>query len=93
MGWIGAYWLRFALNDTLGAQINPFDAYFRALPLIVGPWMFTCKCNEPAGLFLKFLTRVTVSIRQLSIKYSNHFSLIVVVEPGSDCISPGNCVN
>jgi len=42
IGWIGAYWLRFALNDTLGAQINPFDAYFRALPLIVGPWMFTC---------------------------------------------------
>ncbi len=42
IGWIGAYWLRYALNDTLGAQINPFDAYFRALPLIVGPWMFCC---------------------------------------------------
>jgi exopolysaccharide biosynthesis polyprenyl glycosylphosphotransferase len=42
IGWVGAYWLRFALNDTLGTQINPFDAYFRALPLIVGPWMFCC---------------------------------------------------
>jgi exopolysaccharide biosynthesis polyprenyl glycosylphosphotransferase len=42
IGWIGAYWLRFVLNDTLGAPINPFDTYFRALPLIVGPWMFSC---------------------------------------------------
>jgi exopolysaccharide biosynthesis polyprenyl glycosylphosphotransferase len=42
IGWIGAYWLRFGLNDTLDAQINPFDVYFRALPLIVGPWMFCC---------------------------------------------------
>jgi len=42
IGWIGAYWLRFALNDTVGAPINSFDGYFRALPLIVGPWMFSC---------------------------------------------------
>jgi len=42
IGWIGAYWLRFALNETLGAQINPFGTYFGALPLIVGPWMFSC---------------------------------------------------
>jgi exopolysaccharide biosynthesis polyprenyl glycosylphosphotransferase len=42
IGWVGAYWLRFALNDTLGAPINSFDGYFRALPLIVGPWMFCC---------------------------------------------------
>ncbi len=42
IGWIGAYWLRFALNDTLGAEINPFDVYFRALPLVIGPWMFSC---------------------------------------------------
>ncbi len=42
IGWVGAYWLRFALNDVLGERINPFDPYFRALPLIVGPWMFSC---------------------------------------------------
>ena len=42
IGWIGAYWLRFALNDTLGAEINPFDVYLRALPLVVGPWMLSC---------------------------------------------------
>ena len=42
IGWIGAYWLRFALNDTLGAPINSFDVYFRSLPLVVGPWMFSC---------------------------------------------------
>jgi len=42
IGWIGAYWLRFALNETLDAPINPFDVYFRAIPLIVGPWMFCC---------------------------------------------------
>ena len=42
IGWTGAYWLRFALNDTLGAPINAFDVYFRALPLVVGPWMFSC---------------------------------------------------
>jgi exopolysaccharide biosynthesis polyprenyl glycosylphosphotransferase len=42
IGWIGAYWLRFALNDTLDTQINPFGVYFSALPLVVGPWMFCC---------------------------------------------------
>jgi exopolysaccharide biosynthesis polyprenyl glycosylphosphotransferase len=40
--WIGANWLRFALNDTLNTQINPFGVYLHALPLIVGPWMFSC---------------------------------------------------
>jgi exopolysaccharide biosynthesis polyprenyl glycosylphosphotransferase len=42
IGWVGAYWLRFALNDTLDTQINPFGVYFSALPLVVGPWMFCC---------------------------------------------------
>jgi len=42
VGWIGAYWLRFALNHTLGAPINPFGVYLHALPLVVGPWMFSC---------------------------------------------------
>ncbi|MBW2543658.1 MAG: sugar transferase [Deltaproteobacteria bacterium] len=42
IGWIGAYWLRYALNEPLGSQINPFGGYFRALPLVVGPWMFCC---------------------------------------------------
>ena len=42
VGWIGAYWLRFALNDALGAPINSFDVYFRSLPLVVVPWMSCC---------------------------------------------------
>ena len=42
IGWLGAYWLRFALNDVLGAPINSFDVYLGALPLVVGPWMFSC---------------------------------------------------
>jgi exopolysaccharide biosynthesis polyprenyl glycosylphosphotransferase len=42
IGWIGAYWLRFGLNEALGTSINSFDVYFRALPLVVGPWMFSC---------------------------------------------------
>jgi len=42
IGWLGAYGLRFALNEPLGAEINPFATYFRALPLIVVPWMFSC---------------------------------------------------
>jgi FlaA1/EpsC-like NDP-sugar epimerase len=42
IGWIAAYWLRFALNDALGIQINSFDGYFHSLPLVVGPWIFSC---------------------------------------------------
>ncbi len=42
VGWLGAYWLRVALNDALGSAINPFDVYLRALPLVVGPWMLSC---------------------------------------------------
>ncbi|MBW2716325.1 MAG: hypothetical protein JRD03_09625 [Deltaproteobacteria bacterium] len=42
IGWLGAYGLRFALNEPLGAEIHPFATYFRALPLIVVPWMFSC---------------------------------------------------
>jgi exopolysaccharide biosynthesis polyprenyl glycosylphosphotransferase len=39
LAWIGAYWLRFALNDALGRPINPFDWYVRALPIVVVPWI------------------------------------------------------
>ena len=42
LGWLGAYWLRYALNDVLGVPINPFDWYLRALPIIVFPWVFSC---------------------------------------------------
>ena len=42
IGWLGAFWLRFALNDVLNSTINPFGVYLRALPLIVGPWMISC---------------------------------------------------
>jgi exopolysaccharide biosynthesis polyprenyl glycosylphosphotransferase len=41
-GWLGAYALRFALNDVLGKPINPFDWYVRALPVVVVPWIVTC---------------------------------------------------
>ena len=39
LGWVGAYWLRFALNDVLGKPINPFDWYLQALPMVVLPWI------------------------------------------------------
>ena len=42
LGWLGAYALRHALDDVLGTAINPRDVYIRSLPLVVGPWIFTC---------------------------------------------------
>jgi exopolysaccharide biosynthesis polyprenyl glycosylphosphotransferase len=42
LGWLGAYGLRFALNDVIGAPINPPHVYIQALPLIVAPWMLIC---------------------------------------------------
>jgi exopolysaccharide biosynthesis polyprenyl glycosylphosphotransferase len=42
LGWLGAYGIRFALNDVLGVPINPFRRYVEALPLVVGPWVATC---------------------------------------------------
>jgi exopolysaccharide biosynthesis polyprenyl glycosylphosphotransferase len=42
LGWLGAYGLRWALDGFFGRPINPFDWYVRALPLVVGPWIFTC---------------------------------------------------
>jgi len=42
LGWIGAYGLRYALNDAIGVPINPFGVYLSALPLIVFPWMLSC---------------------------------------------------
>ena len=42
LGWLGAYGLRFALNDVIGAPIHHFPVYVRALPLNVAPWMLTC---------------------------------------------------
>jgi len=42
LGWVGAWWLRHALDGALGTPINPFDAYGRALPLIVLPWLSCC---------------------------------------------------
>jgi exopolysaccharide biosynthesis polyprenyl glycosylphosphotransferase len=41
-GWIGAYWLRYSLNDVLGKPINPFEWYVSALPVVVFPWVFSC---------------------------------------------------
>ncbi len=41
-GWIGAYWFRYALNNFLGAPINPFSIYLHALPGIVGLWILMC---------------------------------------------------
>jgi len=42
IGWLGAYGLRFALNDVLATPINPFRRYVEALPLVVVPWVATC---------------------------------------------------
>jgi exopolysaccharide biosynthesis polyprenyl glycosylphosphotransferase len=42
LGWLGAYGIRFALNDVLGVPINPFRRYVEALPLVVLPWVATC---------------------------------------------------
>jgi exopolysaccharide biosynthesis polyprenyl glycosylphosphotransferase len=42
LGWVGAWVLRRALDDALGAPINPFAIYGQALPLIVVPWLFCC---------------------------------------------------
>jgi exopolysaccharide biosynthesis polyprenyl glycosylphosphotransferase len=39
LGWLAAYWVRFALNEPLGKPINPFDWYVRALPVVVVPWI------------------------------------------------------
>ncbi len=41
-GWLGAYWIRFGLNDVVGRPINPFENYLSALPWIVGPWILSC---------------------------------------------------
>ncbi|MFQ5415605.1 MAG: sugar transferase [Myxococcota bacterium] len=42
LGWVAAYGLRYALNDTLGTPINSFYWYLRALPLVVLPWIASC---------------------------------------------------
>ena len=42
LGWLGAWALRFALDDALGRRINPFQRYAEALPLVVIPWVTTC---------------------------------------------------
>jgi exopolysaccharide biosynthesis polyprenyl glycosylphosphotransferase len=41
LGWLAAFWIRFALNDVLGRPINPLDWYVRALPVVVIPWIAT----------------------------------------------------
>src|SRR5215475_15466606 len=42
LGWLGAWAIRFALEDALGRRINPFGRYVEALPLVVVPWVATC---------------------------------------------------
>ncbi len=42
VGWIGAYWIRYLLNDSLNNPINPFSIYLYALPGIVGLWILMC---------------------------------------------------
>ena len=39
LGWLAAYLLRSALNEPLGKDINSFENYLHALPLIVIPWI------------------------------------------------------
>jgi len=42
LGWLSAYGLRYALDDVFGRPINAFSWYVHALPIVVGPWIFTC---------------------------------------------------
>ncbi len=42
LAWLGAYGLRFALNDVLANPINPIERYIHALPVIVLPWLACC---------------------------------------------------
>ncbi len=42
LGWALAWWARYALAGPLGKPINDFEWYLRALPLVVGPWVFSC---------------------------------------------------
>jgi exopolysaccharide biosynthesis polyprenyl glycosylphosphotransferase len=41
LGWLGAWWVRHALDGAFGRPINPFDWYLRALPVVVIPWLAT----------------------------------------------------
>jgi exopolysaccharide biosynthesis polyprenyl glycosylphosphotransferase len=42
LGWLAAYGLRYALDDAFNRPINPVSGYLSALPIVVGPWIFTC---------------------------------------------------
>lgn len=42
LAWIGAYWLRYSLNDIMPELINPFDVYLYALPFVILLWIVTC---------------------------------------------------
>jgi exopolysaccharide biosynthesis polyprenyl glycosylphosphotransferase len=42
VGWLSAFALRRALDQTLGWPINPFAWYVRSLPVVVVPWIATC---------------------------------------------------
>lgn len=42
LGWLGAFGLRYALNDALGRPINAFEVYVDALPLVVPAWIGSC---------------------------------------------------
>jgi len=42
LGWISAYWLRFALSGPLGRPLNSVESYTAALPIVVVPWIFSC---------------------------------------------------
>jgi exopolysaccharide biosynthesis polyprenyl glycosylphosphotransferase len=42
LGWLAAYGLRSLLDEPFGRSINPFAGYWRALPLVVAPWILTC---------------------------------------------------
>ena len=39
LGWLGAYGVRYLLNEPLGRPINGFEWYLGALPIVVGPWI------------------------------------------------------
>lgn len=40
--WLGAYWLRYSLNEIVAMPINVIEPYLKATPIMVGIWLVTC---------------------------------------------------
>ena len=42
IGWISAYWIRYAIDGIMHRPINPFQPYFWGLPGIIILWLLSC---------------------------------------------------